>query len=198
MPLRACNESCTTLSCWASMNFCTAPSGRLNSSTTSCGSSDDPNASLMRSTDSTMYVSEFFSRSAICVPTSVPIAPTKMPAASMTLNRISAVALPRRHPRRARRLTPGSIARARNRAITSSIIRPSRRDQRCLTRPTTMKPIQNTAIARITQPGTRCGSESVGLEADPADGGTSSGRRQPLGGDEDSEGGSSSSDTDRA
>ena len=68
----------TTLSCWPSMNRWTAPLGSLNWSMTSWASISVSNVSLMKSTVSVMYVSEFDSRSATCVPTSVPIAPTKI------------------------------------------------------------------------------------------------------------------------
>ena len=76
------------------MNSWTAPSGSLKSSITSWASRFVPNVSLIVSTVSVMYVSESCSRSAICEPTSVPIAPTNTRNIAITPNRISAVAPP--------------------------------------------------------------------------------------------------------
>ena len=47
------------LSCWSRMNSCTGPSGSLKSSTISAASMLVPNVSLIVSTVSVMYVSEF-------------------------------------------------------------------------------------------------------------------------------------------
>ena len=66
------------------------------------------------------YWSVFCNRSAICPPTSVPMAPMNAPSARITPNRMVIVALPRFHPRAARLLAAGSIASDRNSATSSS------------------------------------------------------------------------------
>ena len=78
-------------------------------------------------------------------------------------NRNTAVATPRRQPRRARKLTPGSMARERNSETTIRNSRVWRREKSH--RPTSVakKPSQNTMTARSTQ---------RGMVAVPADGST--------------------------
>ena len=66
------------------------------------------------------YWSVFCNKSAICPPTSVPMAPTNAPSARITPNRMVIVALPRFHPRAARLLAAGSIASERNSATSSN------------------------------------------------------------------------------
>ena len=73
---------------------------------------------------SRMYDSVFCSRSAICEPTSVPMADENSRNSSATPNSSTAVALPRRQPCLARRLTPGSMASDRNSEMTNSTIVP--------------------------------------------------------------------------
>ena len=115
--------------------------------------------SLIVLTLSEMYVSEFCSRSATCEPTSVPIAPTNVRNSAITPKRISAVARPRRQPRRASRLTPGSMARARNSAMAKSTKRPLSLLQKNRTAIAPRNPLQNTMTAGMTQPGRRLSAD---------------------------------------
>ena len=143
------------------MNFWTAPSGSLKLSITSWASRCVPNVSLIVLTLSEMYVSEFCRRSATCEPTSVPIAPTNVRKIAITPKRISAVARPRRQPRRASRLTPGSMARARNNAMAKSTKRPLSLLQKNRTAIAARNPLQKTMTAGTTQPGRRRSSDEV-------------------------------------
>ena len=71
----------------------------------------------------------------------------------MTPNRISAVAVPRRQPRRARRLTPGSMASDRNTEIASRTKSPLSLPQKKRTARAARKPPQKTTTAGTTQRG---------------------------------------------
>ena len=121
---RAATDRCTALPCWLEMNRWTDPSGSLNASIASWGSMWKPKVSLRNRTVSRMYDSVFCSRSAICEPTSVPMATRNSRNSSATPNSSTAVALPRRQPCLARRLTPGSMASDRNSEMISSTIVP--------------------------------------------------------------------------
>ena len=143
------------------MNSCTAPSGSLKSSITSWASRFVPNVSLIVSTVSVMYVSEFDSRSAICEPTSVPMATTNTRNMASTPNRMSAVAEPRRQPRRASRLTPGSMASDRNTEIATRTKSPLSLPQKKRTARAPRNPLQNTTTAGTTQRGRRRSSDGV-------------------------------------
>ena len=114
------SDSLTASSLCDWMNSWTRPSGSLNSSITSCGSMLDPKLSLRKLTVSVMYASDSDNRSATWVPTSVPTAPAKIRNAISTPNRIRIVARPRRQPRAASRLTPGSIASDRKTDTSNS------------------------------------------------------------------------------
>ena len=70
---------------------------------------------LMAAQDNT-----FLLRNATVYPVSGP----KIENATITPTRITAVAVPRRHPRRASRLTPGSIASERNNETSSNTNNP--------------------------------------------------------------------------
>ena len=106
----AVTDRSTTLPCWLRMNLCTAPSSSLIDAITCEALMWVSKLSLRKSTVRLTYFSESPSSVAICWPTSVPMAATKMRKPKNTPRRITAVAVPRRHPRAASRLTPGSTA----------------------------------------------------------------------------------------
>ena len=160
-PPSAATESCTASSRWSRMNSWTDPSGSLKSSITSWASKLVPNVSLIVVTVSVMYVSESDSRSAICEPTSVPMATTNTRNMANTPNRSSAVAVPRRQPRRARRLTPGSRASDRNTEMARRTKSPFSLPQKKRTARAARNPPQNTATPGSTQRGSRRDSEGV-------------------------------------
>ena len=120
-----------------------------------------PKVSLMKSTVSVTYWSRLSRRSCAWVATNVPIAALKEITATNTPTIISAVAEPRLQPRAARRLTAGSIAKARN----SEINKRMKKFESCLkiSRVTRVakNPSQNSKIARGTHLGIRCGGVGI-------------------------------------
>ena len=80
-----------------------------------------PKLSLTKSTVRVTYFSELPSSSAICWPTSAPMATTNTRKATRTPTRMTAVAVPRRQPRLANRFTPGSTANDRNNETSSKM-----------------------------------------------------------------------------
>ena len=102
------------------------------------------------------------SRSAICEPISVAIAAMNTSTTSITPNTMSNVAEPRRQPRLASRLTPGSMASDRNSDTASRTKIPLSFDQKNRTASASNAPVQNTAVAGTTQRGMREAGRSGG------------------------------------
>ncbi len=84
---------------------------------------------------------------------SAPMAPTKSSDTRRIPNRKTTVATPRRQPRRARKLTPGSMANDRNSEIAMRNRRVCRRENSHRPTSVAMKPSQNTTTARRTHRG---------------------------------------------
>ena len=95
------------------------------------------------------------------MPTSVPMAATNTRNIASTPNRISAVADPRRQPRRASRLTPGSMASDRNTEMATRMKSPLSLPQKKRTAMAPRKPSQNTTTAGTTQRGMRRSSDGA-------------------------------------
>ena len=84
---------------------------------------------------------------------SAPMAPTKSSDTRRIPNRKTAVATPRRQPRRARKLTPGSMANDRNSEMARRNSSVCRRENSHRPTSVAMKPSQNTTTARRTHRG---------------------------------------------
>ena len=164
---RTVSENWTASSLCDLMNSWTAPSGSLKSSITSAGHRGRvPNVSLIEvDAVGDVPVRSSSSRSATCEPTSVPTATTNVRKNATTPMRISDVARPRRQPRPASRLTPGSMARARNNAIAKDTKRPLSLLQKNRTAIAPRNPLQKTMTAGTTQPGRRRSSDDVTTSA---------------------------------
>ena len=149
----AVSDRRTASSPWLWMNCWTRPFGSLTSSITAWASICVPNVSLRKVTVSTMYTFDSDSRSAICPPTSVPIATRNKRKARSTQSRIVTVARPRRQPRAASLLTPGSIARATKSETSSRINRSASRWNTWRATNVSRNPVQKIMTPGITQRG---------------------------------------------
>ena len=116
----AATERSTTLPCWLRMNFWTAPSGSLIEAMTWVALMCVSNLSLMKLTVRLTYFSELPEQVGDLLADERADGDEEHENPTNTPIRIRAVAVPRRHPRDASRLTPGSMASDRNNDTNSS------------------------------------------------------------------------------